>query len=146
MLDYRTGVFGESVVVGTQRVPLGIHEGARIKGSRWMFVAGPDETGYDEWIWKLIRYHPTYAPVWYFDGPAIDINQSWSTRMRFWTCLKDAQQHATRISTALHQDLVNRDHDAMGAVMEAAQGAAMWDEIEEWLDSVELFTRHCVQA
>lgn len=146
MLEYRTGVLDAAAEVGDRLIAGGIGEGAIAEGSRWKFAAGPDASGDgSEWIWKIIQRTPKYTPTWVVDGPAVDVNESWSTRLRFWACLKDAQQTALQFSTAHHTDMINTRHHVQPSLL-AAHGASLWDEIEEWLDSVELFTRHRVQA
>jgi hypothetical protein len=144
MLEYRTGVLDAAAEVGDRLIAGGIGEGAIAEGSRWKFAAGPDESGDgSEWIWKLIQRTPKYLPTWVVDGPAVDVNEEWSTRLRFWACLKDAQQTARQFAMSHYTDM-QKSH-AEPALF-AAQASSLWDEIEEWLDSVELFTRHRVEA
>lgn len=144
MLEYRTGVLDAAAEVGDRLIAGGIAEGAIAEGSRWKFAAGPDESGDgSEWIWKIIQRTPKYLPTWVVDGPAVDVNEEWSTRLRFWACLKDAQQTARQFSMSHYTDM-DRFHGQPALL--AAQAASLWDEIEEWLDSVELFTRHRVEA
>lgn len=139
MLEYRTGVLDAAAEVGDRLIAGGIGEGAIAEGSRWKFAAGPDASGDgSEWIWKIIQRTPKYTPTWVVDGPAVDIDEEWSTRMRFWACLKDAQQTARQFGMSHYKDM---DVFHGQSSLLAAQGSSLWDEIEEWLDSVERFTR-----
>lgn len=139
MLNYKEGTLDGDAQVGDRLIAGGIAEGAMVTGVRWRLAAGPDPTGEgSEWIWKLIQTTPAFTPPWIFDGPAVDTSTTRTDTARLDLCVEDAQRTARQfhLSNLMAMAAVVDGEERLDKALSPAQGAFLWDEVEEWLDSV----------
>lgn len=148
MLEYTQGLLDGGLRIGDTRIAGGTDTGVMVTGHRWKIAAGADPTGDgSEWMWKIIRRTPEFTPTWIFDGPAVDVRPDATDKAKFQQCLVDARQIARNFRVSFGAGMLQAlDGSNLYNAVAAAQGVTLWEEIEEWVHSVELFTAYSAEC